>query len=149
MKCPKCKSDDNRKAGLAKGKQRYKCKNCNHHFTVELKSTAQPESTKRQALRLYLEELGFRSIGRLLGVSHAAVFKWIKSFGQQVEKIKSEQKIEVIELDKMHTYISHKKIIVGSGLLLIEMGKNPSPAHWVQGEPKPDKYSEIPLKTKK
>lgn len=149
MKCPKCKSAHNRKDGSVKGKQRHKCKVCNHRFTVELKSTAQPESIKRQALHLYLEGLGFRSIGKFLGVSHVAVFKWIKSFGQQVEKIKSEQKIEVVELDEMHTYISQKKIIVGSGLLLIEMEKNLSTAYWVQGEPKPDKNSGIPLKTKK
>ena len=103
MKCPKCKSNHNRKDGSVKGKQRYKCKDCNHRFTVEWKSTARPESTKKQALELYLEGLGFRSIGRFLGVSHVAVYKWIKSFGQQIEKIKSKQKIKVVELDEMHT----------------------------------------------
>ena len=149
MKCPKCKSDHNRKDGFVKGKQRFKCKQCNHRFTVELKSTAQPESTKRQALLLCLEGLGFRSIGRFLGVSHVAIYKWIKSFGQQVEKIKSEQKIQVVELDEMHTYISAKKNIAGSGLLLIEMGKNSSTAYWVPGEPKQDNSSGIPLKTNK
>lgn len=149
MKCPKCKSDHSRKDGLVKGKQRFRCKDCNHRFTVELKSTAHPDSTKRQALVLYLEGLGFRSIGRFLGVSHVAVYKWIKNFGQHVDKIKSEHKIKVVELDEMHTYISPKKIIAGSGLLLIEMGKNSSTAYWVPGEPKQDKSSGTPLKTKK
>ena len=149
MKCPKCKSEHNRKDGLVKGKQRFKCKQCHHRFTVELKSTAQPESTKRQALMLYLEGLGFRSIGRFLGVSHVAIYKWIKSFGQQLENIKSEQKIQVVELDEMYTYISSKKIIVGSGLLLIEMGKNSSTAYWVPGEPKRGNSCGIPLKTNK
>jgi DNA-binding NarL/FixJ family response regulator len=32
-------------------------------------------SVKRQALQLYLEGLGFRSIGRFLGVSHVSVQK--------------------------------------------------------------------------
>ena len=149
MKCPKCKSDHYRKDGLVKGKQRFECKQCHHLFTVELKSTAQPESTKRQALLLYLEGLGFRSIGRFLGVSHVAIYKWIKSFGQQVEKIKSEQKIQVVELDEMHTYISAKKNIAGSGLLLIEMGKNSSTAYWVPGESKQDSSSGNRLKTNK
>jgi len=144
MNCPKCKSNHSRKDGIVKGKQRFKCKDCNHRFTVELKSTAQPESVKRQALELYLEGLGFRSIGRFLGISHVSVYNWIKYFGQHVEKIKSEQSIKVVELDEMHTYISQKKIIAGSGLLLIEMEKNSSTAYWVAGEPKRDKSSGIP-----
>ena len=149
MNCPRCKSAENRKDGTAKGKQRYKCKNCNRRFTVQMKSTAQPESTKRQALELYLEGLGFRSIGRFLGVSHVSIYKWIKNFGQHIEKIKSEKKIEIVELDEMHTYISQKKIIAGYGLLLIEMGKNSSTAYWVPGEPKQEKSSGIPSETKK
>ena len=144
MNCPKCKSNHSRKDGIVKGKQRFKCKDCNHRFTVGLKSTAHPESAKRQALELYLEGLGFRSIGRFLGISHVSVYNWIKGFGQHVEKIKSEQSIKVVELDEMHTYISQKKIIAGSGLLLIEMGKNSSTAYWVPGEPKQDKSSGIP-----
>ena len=144
MNCPKCKSNHSRKDGIVKGKQRFKCKACNHRFTVELKSTAHPESAKRQALELYLEGLGFRSIGRFLGISHVSVYNWIKGFGQHVEKIKSEQSIKVVELDEMHTYISQKKIIAGSGLLLIEMGKNSSTAYWAPGEPKQDKSSGIP-----
>ena len=144
MKCPKCKSDHSRKDGFVKGKQRYKCKECNHHYSVELKSTAQPESVKRQALELYLEGLGFRSIGRFLGVSHVAVYKWIKNFGKQVENLQSKTNIEIVELDEMHTYISHKKTIAGSGLLLIEMGKNSSTAYWAPGEQKQVKDSGIP-----
>ena len=63
--------------------------------------------------------------------------------------VKGKQKIKVVELDEMHTWISPKKIIAGSGLLLIEMGKNSSTAYRVPGEPKPDKSSGIPLETRK
>ncbi len=54
-----------------------------YNYTVELKSTAFSASVKRQALQLYLEGLGFRSIGRVLGVSHVSVQKLIKKFGQE------------------------------------------------------------------
>jgi len=64
MDCPKCQNHKSVKDGIVKGKQRYKCKSCNYRYTVELKSTAKPKNTKRQALELYLEGLGFRSIGR-------------------------------------------------------------------------------------
>jgi transposase-like protein len=64
MKCPKCLYDKSVKSGIIKGRQRYKCKACGFNYTVELKSTSKPKSLKKQALHLYLEGLGFRSIGR-------------------------------------------------------------------------------------
>ena len=108
--------------------ERYKCYVCGYNYSVEIKSTAFSASVKRQALQLYLEGLGFRSIGRFLGVSHVSVQKWIKEFGQELEDLKSENKISVVELDEMHTYIGNKKNIAGSGLLLIELGKSTSAA---------------------
>ena len=108
---------------------------------MEIKSTASSTSVKRQALQLYLEGLGFRSIGRFLGVSHVSVQKWIKKFGQELEDLKSENEIDVVELDEMHTYIGNKKNIAGSGLLLIELGKSSSTALLVAEEQKLDNYS--------
>jgi hypothetical protein len=82
---------------------------------------------KKQALHLYLEGLGFRSIGRFLGVSNVSVLKWIKSFGKGVEKLNTEsQDIEMVEVDEMHSYIQSKKTTVGYGLLLIDLGKGSS-----------------------
>jgi hypothetical protein len=52
----------------------------------------------------------------------------IKKFGQDLEDLKSENEISIVELDEMHTYISNKKNIAGSGLLLIELGKGSSTA---------------------
>jgi transposase-like protein len=126
MKCPKCHINNNPKAGIVKSKQRYKCKSCNYYYTVTQKSTAKSPETKKYALQLYLEGLGFRSIGRILGVSNVAVLKWIRSFGRQVEELRSEKETEVLEMDEMHTYIGNKKTIAGYGLLLIEMGKDSS-----------------------
>ncbi len=126
MNCPKCKSSNHKKNGKVGGRQRYKCHDCGYNYTVEIKSTASSTSVKRQALQLYLEGLGFRSIGRILGVSHVSVYKWIKKFGQELEDLKNENEIEIVELDEMHTYIGNKKNIAGSGLLLIELGKDSS-----------------------
>ena len=143
MRCPKCKNQTIRKDGKAKGKQRYNCKECNFHFTVEKRSTNAPEHIKKQALQLYLEGLGFRSIGRFLEMSHVAVYKWIKQFGERLSSIRSEHEVKVVELDEMHTYIGQKKTIVGYGLLLIDMGKDSSIAYWVPGEQKQEKNSGV------
>ena len=139
MNCPRCKSPDNIKNGKVDGRQRYKCSVCGYNYSIELKSTASSASVKRQALQLYLEGLGFRSIGRFLGVSHVSVQRWIKKFGQELEELKSENEISIVEMDEMHTYIGNKKNIAGSGLLLIELGKSSSTALLVAEERKLDK----------
>ncbi|WP_080942466.1 IS1 family transposase, partial [Methanosarcina mazei] len=133
MDCPKCNSSTHKKNGIVDGRQRYKCHDCGYNYSVELKSTASPTSVKRQALQLYLEGLGFRSIGRFLGVSHVSVQKWIKKFGRELEDLKSEKEISIVEMDEMHTYIGNKKNIAGYGLLLIELGKNSSSSFGSRG----------------
>ena len=140
MICPRCKSSDHKKNGKVAGRQRYKCNGCGYNYSVEIKSTASSASVKRQALQLYLEGLGFRSIGRFLGVSHVSVQKWIKKFGQDLEDLKRENEISIVELDEMHTYIGNKKNIAGSGLLLIELGKSSSIALLVAEEQKLENY---------
>ena len=101
MNCPKCNSEKRIKAGLIKGVQRYKCKNCSYNYTVSIKSTAKPMSMKKQALHLYLEGLGFRSIGRFLGVSNVFVLNWIRDFGEKVQELHADsQEIKVVKVDE-------------------------------------------------
>ena len=107
------------------GHQRYKCKICGFSFTKGYKG--KPEQLKRQALKLYLEGMGFRAIGRVLGVSNVSVLNWVRVYGQKAEKVLDEQtsqKIKTAELDELHTYIGRKKSIAGSGLLSIENESN-------------------------
>ena len=109
MNCPKCNSSNKVKSGKIKDRQRYKCKECGCNYTVEIKSTAKPKSQKKLALHLYLEGLGFRSIGRILGVSNVSVLNWIRDFGKKIQELNSEsQQIEIVEVDEMHTYIGKK-----------------------------------------
>ena len=105
-------------------------------YTVQLKSTAVPSEIKRIALEMYLEGWGFNSIARILKVSHVSVQKWVRKFGNQVDDLKSNKEIKIVEIDEMHTYIAQKKTIAGFGLLLIEMEKDSSTSYWVLGEQK-------------
>ena len=133
MDCPRCASNKYVKAGFVGDRQRFKCKECNYLYTVSEKSTGKPMAMKRFALHLYLEGMGFRSIGRVLGVSNVSVLKWIRAFGKQADHIRTEQSIDVIEIDELHTYIGQKNITAGYGLLLIDMGSNSSRSCWVIG----------------
>ncbi len=113
MTCSKCKSELSRKNGIVHFRQRYLCKSCGYTFTVECKSTAFPAAIKQQALEMYLEGMGFRAIARQLKVSHVSVYRWIQAFGQQAAPLQSEQTIDIVEMDELHTYIGKKKTIVG------------------------------------
>ncbi|OAV72843.1 Transposase [Bacteroidales bacterium Barb6] len=124
MNCPKCSRERRVKSGILKGRQRYKCKECGCNYTVELKSAAKPALMKKQALQLYLEGLGFRSVGRFLNVSHVTVYEWIRSFGLQEKMLQLEAKeIETVEIDERHSY-ANQKTTVGYGLLLTDLGKD-------------------------
>lgn len=129
--CPKCKSNNFRKDGIVKQKQRYKCKDCNFHFTVA--KIGKPDKLKRDALILYLEGQSFRSIGRLLNISNVTALNWIKSFGEKIDETRNTEDIEVVE---MHTYVHSKTTITGNGLLLIQMGINSSTVKLVRKERK-------------
>ena len=112
MDCPRCQSTDYCKDGLIKGRQRYLCKKCKYRYTVEKKSDVKSAETKRLALEMYLEGLGFRSIGRILKISYGTVYQWVKEWGSKVSLPQSDQPVAIVELDEMHTYIGQKKLLL-------------------------------------
>ena len=68
------------------------------------------EEVKRQALALYLEGSGFRSIRRLLNCSHGAVYQRIKQYGERARlDALPTTELDVVERDEMHSYIGSKK----------------------------------------
>ena len=124
-RCPKCQNEQCSKDGIVGGRQRYRCKNCNHRHTVAYKWYS--EEVKRQALALSLEGLGFGSIGRLLNCSHVAVYQWIKQYGEKasLDALPATQ-LDVVERDEMHSYVGSKKTLVGYGLPLTEQESDSS-----------------------
>ena len=147
MNCPKCQSKNYIKNGYVKNRQRYLCKNCQYNYTVPQRG--KPRELKKMALLLYLEELGFRSIERLLKVSHVTVMKWVKRFGEELQKLKCDKRLDIIEMDEMHTYIGSKKAIVGYGLLLTDLENDLSSAFLVQEGLRQEKNYGIKLKAKR
>jgi transposase len=110
INCPKCQHSESRKDGIVRKKQRYLCKSCGYRYTVAHKGYS--EEVKQQALAMYLEGLGFRSIGRLLSCSHTAAYYWIRKYGEKSSLTIAESKIEVVEMDEGHPYIGSKKSVL-------------------------------------
>lgn len=83
MTCPRCFGTDLVHDGTMSGKTRFKCKSCNYHFTDHA-LLGKTQEQKQLALRMFVEGLGFRSIGRVLNVSNVAVLNWIRDIGQKL-----------------------------------------------------------------
>lgn len=79
MTCKRCGGSDSHKNGMMNGKQRYRCKICGFNYTTGFRG--KPLEVRQQALKLYLEGLGFRAIGRILGVSNVTVLNWVRAYG--------------------------------------------------------------------
>jgi transposase len=142
MDCPRCKGSEKRKDGIVRVLQRYMCRGCGYRYTVERRTGTASIETKRKALQLYLEGLGLRSIGRVLGVSNVSVLRWVRTYGEQVMALKKDHNpVEIMELDELHSYVKSKKTPVGYGLLLIDIKKGSSMLCWALEETKQVKSS--------
>ncbi len=124
MDCPKCSSPVSIKDGIVRGLQRYLCKSCRYHYTVQHRSGTGTIKIKRKALQLYLEGLSLRSIGRILNFSNVTILNWMRSFGKEIDNQTPEQPAkvaEVVEMDEMHSYVKSKKKRTGYGSQLIDV----------------------------
>jgi len=121
MHCPKCWSSEYVKNGIHLGKQRYKCKSkgCHCNFTKSETWRIKFE-IKIMALKLYLEWMWLRGIGRILWVSNVSVLNWIRMFWYialelQKEYTKDLKYISHLELDEMWHFVQKKLTNYGFG----------------------------------
>lgn len=117
MHCPHCQSANFSKAGFHKKKQRHLCRDCGCHFTQSYRRTY-PQEIKEKALSLYLEGLGFRAIGRVLGVSNVTVLNWVRHAEKALPKPEKTAKIEILEWDELWHFVKKRAESSGCGLLL-------------------------------
>ncbi len=125
--CKGCGSIERTKDGIVRGKQRYKCKDCGCHYT-ETAPQGKPEAMKSLAVLMYsLGKSSYGWIGRLLGVSNVAVFKWIKKAAQSIPEPEVREDVKEMELDEMWHFIESKKRKFGSGRPMTVISGDVSP----------------------
>jgi transposase-like protein len=78
MQCLYCQSTHTCKNGNRKGKQNYVCKKCDRQFINSYSSKRYPPEVRERCLKLYADGMGYRAIGREIGVSHNTVINWVK-----------------------------------------------------------------------
>ena len=114
MVCPRCGSADLIKRGRKGSYQRFVCRDCGRYSTDrQPKFSAQ---TKAQAIQMYMNGMGIRAIGRVLGASPAAVLIWIRkehaALQQRLGQAEPAQAgaPDIIEMDEIYTYVQKNSI---------------------------------------
>jgi transposase-like protein len=109
--CPHCEATERQTTygRTARGSQRYKCRECARVYTPDPLPLGYPDE-KREAVRLYLEGVNFRRIGRILSVNHQPVINWINSYHASLPaSALSVTAPQVVELDELFTFVRSKK----------------------------------------
>ena len=121
--CPKCKENNLVKSGRAKGKQRYKCQNCNYYFSVMKEGKSIDPYYVIKALQLYLEGVTLREIERILGVSHVSVMNWIRKYNIKApENFDYRPTYKVLTHPELVSFFASKESLKASGCVITELG---------------------------
>ena len=65
---------------------------------------------KETAIRLYLEGMSFRGVGRVLGVNFQSVINWVNLAHEQLpHQIEDQTPSESVEIDELFTFVGKKR----------------------------------------
>lgn len=109
--CPSCGASERQvKNGRnPSGSQRYKCQACGRIYTPEPTPAGYEQSVRDQAIRLYVEGINLRRIGRILGVNHQSVANWVNAYADRLPAAPVPEHVETVELDELFTFVGDKK----------------------------------------
>jgi len=117
MQCPECGATHIRKNGKKKGKQNHICVECGRQFIDHYDPPrGYSDAFKRECLRMYVNQSGFRAIERVKGVHHTTVITWVKQVGELLPDAYDPETVpDVGELDELQTFVGSKKTKSGFG----------------------------------
>ena len=114
MQCSQYAYPDSIRYGTSRGVPRYRCQACRRIFQT-LRRGKDP-ALKQQACQLYLEGMGMRAIGRVLGIHHKTVSRWLVQAAQSLPAGPPQTEVcSFIEIDELCTFIAKKDNNVGLG----------------------------------
>ena len=112
--CPCCGSShrQTKHGKTAFGSQKFRCHACQKNYVPQPKRRGHPASTRELALKMYVDGLGFRRIGRLLNVNPQSVANWIAAHHTALPPVPAvlpSETADVIEMDELFTFVGEKK----------------------------------------
>ena len=111
MRCKYCSATSHQvKNGKNRsGSQRWYCQKCERTYTPRATPTGYGKELRQQAIRLHLEGMSYRGIGRVLGVHHQSIINWLQDHADQLpEPTATSEVIDVAELDELYTFMGKK-----------------------------------------
>ena len=121
--CPRCQSAENTRSGVVNGRQRYRCKNCQYHYTVGKLGKRVDDHYVVKALQLYIEGLSYREIERLLGVSHVSVMNWVKQHHlKRPSQREYHPTYKILTHSELQQHLQKMENLRGMGMIITEIG---------------------------
>ena len=133
ISCRKCGSKSYYKSGKANSKQRYKCKDCGCHFTMNDRREKYSAKQRFAAITLYRKGLSLRSIADVIGANNVIVLYWIRNIGKFIKStvlsttFSNSKDFEAIEIDELWHYVQKNVKNYGYGLLTLVPEKESLP----------------------
>ena len=107
--CKRCGATTFVKNGTVRGRQRYRCKACGCNFTAT-PERGKPAAMKALAVLLYaMGNASQGMIAKLLGVSHVAVYKWLRAAGEGTPLPAATPASGIVQIDEMWHFVDGKK----------------------------------------
>ena len=103
--CKHCGSGSYVRNGMAHGRQRYRCKACGRSFTAT-PPRGKPPAMRAPAVLLYaLGNVSQGMIAKLLGVSHVAVYEWVRAAGEDAPAPSATPSSGIVQIDEMWHFL--------------------------------------------
>jgi transposase-like protein len=129
--CKHCGNGSYVRTGMTHGHQRYRCRACGRNFTAT-PARGKPPAMKALAVLLYgLGSVSQGMIAKLLGVSHVAVYRWVRAAGEETPAPSAAPSSGIVRIDEMWHFVDGKKTRFGSGGPLTLWHGEPWPGSWV------------------
>jgi len=110
-KCPKCGEQTRQiKDGYNRSRsQRLRCQHCGKRYTPSPKEQGYSRETRKKAIRMYVDGINFRRIGRLLNVHHQSVINWVNAYAEELPDAPVPEQADDVEMDELYSFIGSKK----------------------------------------
>jgi transposase-like protein len=110
-RCKNCSSEHAIKNGKARGKQRYRCKECGLNFVEGDERTNEKIAAKKAMLVLFysLGKASFNMLGKLFDTRPSQVYRWVVQEGLSLPEQEISGEIREMEFDEMWHFVREKK----------------------------------------
>jgi transposase-like protein len=82
---------------------------CGCKYTPEPKQHGYPDEVRQQAIRMYVDGMNLRRIGRHLGIHHRTVSLWVQAHAANLPEAPQPERVKEAEADELFTFIGNKK----------------------------------------